>query len=415
MWLFLYMNYIHIMQNIITVEDNDMNIIEDDSINVMELSSFSNMHMLLKYLVSVVRTESESESIQLTINPYIDKNNHRKVQFIVNNMIWCEIFILDKFAGVILDKTVSVNLYDFYHIIDNCRDEMISLRIDNDQLVVGSFYNENMDADELEVYLPISKIDDSLSLIIDTDELVTSIDITPITAFQILKELNIENKTTNILIQFNSGKISFVSEYNGIISKIVPKDLIDIDFGDAQSFSMPFTFFYLMVSTGEINGVKFLVYNKYVTLKTELYSFNIPITHVHDNIVENVGEFDKIFVMDTDQGFSAIEKITSINQTKYINEITYEKVMDGVADFVAKIDNRMTIYVRALLATISDQQIKFDGNIFRDLFTNNGVDAIGINRLADGRLYISYESATHYRTVIYDHEKFMKFRVESLK
>ena len=208
---------------------------------------------------------------------------------------------------------------------------MISLRIDNDQLVVGSFYNENMDADELEVYLPISKIDDSLSLIIDTDELVTSIDITPITAFQILKELNIENKTTNILIQFNSGKISFVSEYNGIISKIVPKDLIDIDFGDVQSFSMPFTFFYLMVSTGEINGVKFLVYNKYVTLKTELYSFNIPITHVNNNLVENVVEFDKIFVMDTDQGFSAIEKITSINQTKYINEITYEKVMDGLS------------------------------------------------------------------------------------
>jgi hypothetical protein len=89
--------------------------------------------------------------------------------------------------------------------------------------------------------------------------------------------------------------------------------------------------------------------------------------------------------------------------------------MDGVADFVAKIDNRMTIYVRALLATISDQQIKFDGNIFRDLFTNNGVDAIGINRLADGRLYISYESATHYRTVIYDHEKFMEYRLESLK
>ena len=46
---------------------------------------------------------------------------------------------------------------------------------------------------------------------------------------------------------------------------------------------------------------------------------------------------------------------------------------------------------------------------------DNGVDAIGINRLADGRLYISYESATHYRTVIYDHEKFMEYRLESLK
>lgn len=75
----------------------------------------------------------------------------------------------------------------------------------------------------------------------------------------------------------------------------------------------------------------------------------------------------------------------------------------------------MKIYVLAVLATMSDTRVSFDGSVFRDMFTKNGIDAIAINHTSEGLLYVAYETTVLSKTVLYNHDVFMEYRNRSIK
>ena len=131
-------------------------------------------------------------------------------------------------------------------MLDNSREEMVSMWIDDDtnELVVNSFYNPDLDRDELEIRLPI--IDSWVDPIInidDRDEPSSVILLSPITTFSALKELNIENKTDYIQFIVTDGKLSLASEYHGIITHIEPNEFVNDGFGNMKSFALPFGLF----------------------------------------------------------------------------------------------------------------------------------------------------------------------------
>ena len=387
----------------------------------LEISSFSNIHLRLRYLSSVIRTQAESENTLISIESYkvTDETEKEKsvVRFGLDNQLWVEIYPLKKYGGQILDVNVSVNMYDLFNALDNCRDELITFWVDADtnELVVNSFYNEHLDADELEVRLPIheewSYLRNTKEVPVDPDFVVKLSNITLYTA---MKELNLENLTDRIYFEFEDGIISMHSSYQGIYTKVQMKEMMKLDHGSsAKSFSIPFNLFYLMASSGQVTDLNMVVKNGFVWVTANEYTFVCPVVYGGVDLLSYDIESVPVFIIDSEQGFAAIEKICKINSTDIPTEITYEKVENGVADFKAVIGKRMTIYVRAVLATLTDDSIKFDGNIFKEMFSQNGVDAISINKIPgdENMLFVKYENGYMHKTVVYNHDRFFSFRI----
>ena len=393
-----------------------------DSPKTLEISSFSNIHLRLRYLSSVIRTHSESENTLISIESYTMADDTGKeksvVRFGIDNQLWVEIYPLKKYGGQILDVNVSVNMYDLFNILDNCRDELITFWVDKDtnELVVNSFYNEHLDADELEVRLPIHE---EWSYLRNTKEIPTTPDFTVrlsnLALFTAMKELNLENLVERIYFEFIDGIISMHSSYNGIYTMIQMKEMTTLDHGsDAKAFSIPFNMFYLMASSGQITDLNLVVRDGFVWVTANEYTFVCPIEYGGVDLLSYDIESTPVFIIDTEQGFAAIEKLCKINATDIPTEIMYEKVENGVSDFKAVIGKRMTIYVRAVLATLTDDSIKFDGNIFKEMFSQNGVDAISINKIPgdDNMLFVKYENGYMHKTVVYNHDRFFSYRIK---
>ena len=401
----------------------DITEVVDESPIVMTISAFSNIQQRLKFLSAIMRTKEESDSRVVRIESYRRemKTDSTKtesvVRFTIDSDVWCEINTLKRVGGDILPKCISVNLYSLFNMLDNSREEMVSMWIDDDtnELVVNSFYNPDLDRDELEIRLPI--IDSWVDPIInidDRDEPSSVILLSPITTFSALKELNIENKTDYIQFIVTDGKLSLASEYHGIITHIEPNEFVNDDFGNMKSFALPFGLFYLMSSTGQVDVLRLEVHDGYVYLHTDDYGFRYQLVDVDlVNMSElSTNGMEKIFIIDSDQGFATIEKVTNLNCVSDYTEITYEKIANGLADFSANIEGKIKIYATAILATLSDVKVQFDGNVFRDMFTKNGVDVLAVNQLPGGRLYIGYTNAAVTKSVYYDHTKFMKYRTQ---
>lgn len=386
---------------------------------VMEVSAFSNIHQKLRYLATALRNQGEADTSLVYIEcfTHTDETNGKDlsvIRFRSSLEMWCEINPVKKYGGSILGQNVAVNLYDLYNMVENCKDELISFWIDDEtnELVVSSFYNETLDADELEIRLPIRDKDFPTSDFGTDSEPDFSVALSSMVTWSAVKELNVEKKADSISFIFDEGNLSLATDYHGTMVLIRHKELKNVDYGDkCRSFSIPFNIFHLMTSTGQVKDIEIKVYPKFVILDTDEYSFRYCFI---DNVWLETSAFDiktkPIFIISADDGMASIEKINQINSHAKSIEITYEKVQDGTADFGAEFEGRMKTFVRIGCATLSDTSVKFDGYLFKSLFTDTGVDAIAVTQGADGRLVMDYENSLLIKTVVYDHVKFMEYR-----
>ena len=386
---------------------------------VMEVSAFSNIHQKLRYLATALRNQDEADTSLVYIECFnrTDETTGKDmsvIRFRSSLEMWCEINPVKKYGGAILDRNVAVNLYDLYNMVENCKDELISFWIDDesDELVVTSFYNETLDADELEIRLPIREKDFGVSDFGTDSEPDFTVSLSSIVTWSAIKELNVEKKAELVNFVFDEGKLSLSTDYHGTMVRIRHKELKDVDFGDnARSFSIPFNIFNLMTSTGQVKDIEIKVFPKFVVLDTDEYSFRY---WFNDNVWIDTSAFESktkaVFIISSDDGMASIDKINQINSHAKSIEITYEKVQDGTADFSAEFDGRMKTFVRIGCATLSDTMVKFDGYVFKSLFTDTGVDAIAVTQADDGRLVMDYENSLLFKTVVYDHAKFMEYR-----
>lgn len=383
---------------------------------IMEVSAFSNLNMKLRYLTGIIRTKEESENVQVSIECFkeFDEANREKsiIRISIDGEGWFDIYPLKKYGGDILDKSISVNLYDFFNVLDNCRDEMLSFRIDeaSNSLIINSFYNEQLDVDELEVHLPIKNTwDGCKQRIKPIGDPTHCIKLSNLTMFTAMKELNIENKVKMLDFIFDDGKLSFQSVFNGVYSKITMKEMEGFDFGDIKNFSIPFNLFYLMSSTGQVSDLSLDIYDDYVWVNADCYSFRYKLNLYPEKIDFNIAS-EPVFIMNTEDGFTLIDKINKMNATENPTIVEYEKIEDGVADLVSKVEGRLTVYVRAVLATLKEDKIVFDGNLFYDIFSKSGVDAISVNKVNEDTLFIKYENAYMHKVVVYYHNQFIDYR-----
>lgn len=401
-------------------------LINSESPIVMEVTAYSGIAQKMNFLALGIKDSADAESSSVYIECYNKEietddgaRDIKTIRLSTDLNVWTEIHPYDKFNGALLPKSVAVNLYDLYNIVKHCQDELISFWIDEEssELVINSYYQPVKDCDELEVRLklratgfPLRSMDIS-----DDDVLNASISLSNLSTFNVIKQLNSENKASGVNLVIKDHKLRFESKYNGFDSVLYMKEHEEQVFIKDISVFIPFYAFNIMVSTGQVTDIKFDIYDTFIYVKTTDYTFKFPITEHVDTFDIDSTSGEDYLIIDAELAQITFDLINNLNAPSDISTLTIEKVSDGEADLTCTLDGRYSVSVRTDLAMLSDKVIEIDSDIFAETFKIANTDAIKLKLDDDGIVYIKIENGVMIRHIQYNHAVFNSFRKKSFE
>lgn len=399
------------------MSDTDIELIQSESTpTMMIVSPFSNITNRLKHFASGLIDDTNASNTLIHINCFTKKHDDfivKVIRFTDDNGMWTEIYPHDRINGDILDRGISVNMYDLYNVIENCHDELITFWIDEDdnQLVLNSFYNETKSIDELEVRFAI-KGNGASSVITDNQSKPTAqITLNAITYHTIMRELNVERSIDGVNIIIDDGKLKFQTNYNGFISELSIKEHDTEVYDTDVSVYIPINIFQLMISTGHVYDLIFNVYdNNILMLSTADYEFYYHIPESRSVYKFDLTEVKPYLIIDADLIESTLKLINRLNKQSHISTLTIAKVSDGEADLICGIDDRYSISIRTDLVILSNEIINVDSDILQEMVTRSNSDALALKYISPTKLYMKVENQLIVKEMIYDHEQFSNFR-----
>lgn len=397
-------------------------IIETEAQTVMVVSEFSGIAQRLNFLAQSIRDEEEAKTTNVYIECFERMEDDKAVRVIrlsTDLNLWTEINPYDKHNGDLLEYSVAVNLFDFYNIVDNCKDDLIHFTIDvaddgEPELTVSSFYNSEKDINELEVTMKIDSFAFPMrELTTEFNEVdkITSFELSNLTVYNILNELNVEQSTDGVNIIIEDGKIRFQSNYNGYYSEIKLKEHEEQVFDVDCSVYIPFSIFNLMTATGHIGELRFDVYKDIISLATSDYDFAYKRENVDIKpFTIDASEYEEHFVAECEEMESIVGLLNRINKPSPISLFKLEKIDMRHMDVQAQCKGRYNASGLVTMAVLSDNTLVCDGDILQNLFTKSNVDAIKVSSLNGDSFIAQYENALLYKEVKYCHKEFIEFR-----
>lgn len=417
------------------------NLVETKTPIVLNISTHvSKIAQKLNFLAQGIKNQKDADTKSIYIECFEEERETNKnsnsddisktemvkvIRLSTDVMIWTEIAEKDAIMGELLPRNVSVNLYDFYNIINNCTDDMISLRLDEEksELVVGCFYND-MDGheyDELEVYIKTHSIGFSKRelLPIDLDTFHNSFHLSHVAIYKIIEELNTEQRTDGVNIIVSRGKLLFQSNYNGLKINLKVKEYDDMIFLKDFKVFIPFYVFNLIAGSNNLADVfriKFDVYDKYLVVYTDDYTFVYKIEDVFDEFLIDTEKLEDLLVVEPENMVSCIQLLNRINKPAKISNAVISKASDTVGDISVEYEGRYTASAAVDMAMLSDTEVTIDSDILESIFTKTKVDGVRV-KWGDGGniIYIKYENQLIENEICYDHYEFNKYRKDLLK
>lgn len=403
-------------------EDNMADIVASETQSIMVVSEFSGIAQRLNFLAQSIRDEDEAKKENVYIECFErtevgDTKPLKVIRLSTDLNMWTEIHPYDKYEGDLLEYSVAVNLYDFFNIVDNCKDDLINFTIDvtddgEPELTVSSFFNSEKDINELEVTMKIEEFAfPKRELIADiTESKITSFELSSLTTYNIAAELNVERATDGVNIIIEDGKIRFQSNYNGYKSEIRLKEHDNQIFDVDCSVYIPYYVFALMSSTGHIQNLKFDIYDNYICLITSDYVFSYKRDLGNKVFTFDTETYEEHFVAECEEMESIVGLLNRINKPSHISLFKLEKLDSHHMDVQAQCKGRYNASGMISMAVLSDSDLVCDGDILQDLFTKTNVDAISVSSKDGDKFSATYETAILYKTVQYNHIEFMEFR-----
>lgn len=389
----------------------------------MIVSEFSGIAQRLNFLAQSIRDEEEAKKALLYIECF--KRDEPKtgkklniIRFSTDLDVWTEIHPFNKYDGDILDMSIAVNLFDFFNIVDNCKDDLIHFTIDvsddgEPELVISSFYNADKDVNELEVTMNVEQIgfpDRNLSIDGNEDDKEITFELSNVTVYNIISELNVEQNTEGVNIIVDGGKIKFQSNYGSYVSEIKMKEHDEQIFEKDFKVYIPFYVFNLMSATGHIGNLRFDVYNDLIILNTEDYSFSYKREELSKEVYDFPDDYNEHFVVESEEMESIVSLLNRINKPSDISLFKLEKLDSHHMDVQAQCKGRYNASAIVAMAVLSDESLVCDGDILQDLFTRSNVDAIKVSSKDTNKYIANYENAILYKKVHYKHDEFMNYR-----
>ena len=399
---------------------------------IMDISAYSNIQQKLNFLAQGLRDLKDAENQLIYIECYTkpaekdEEEDINIIRFSTDVSIWTEISPLNKHTTPILEKSIAVNLYDLYNVVQNSisdSTEFISFKLDetdtsNPNLVISGFYNELREYDELEVSLKIHEMEfprREFKSSRDAD-LIAMFELDHLSLFNILR-MNIEHKTEGVNVVINDKKISFQTDYNGLKTSLIIKSYRDQLFFKDFTVFIPFYFLNLMAGTGDIENVKFHVFNDSVIVEAGGYNFIYKIKKEVEGFKISDDELEDFCVVDPKNAEAVMTLVNRVNKPAPISVASISKLEDQMAEIKTGLDGRYKISVLLECIMQAETPITIDTDIFQWMVTNTQVDGIKIQRYAHtNNIYISYENELFIKKIQYIHDIFTDYRmVETTK
>jgi len=395
---------------------------------IMNVSAYSNIAQKLNFLALAIKDQKDAESQDIYIECYTetrkvdDKEQELKIiRFSTDMYLWTEIHPYDKLTGDLLPQNISVNLYDFYNIIDSCKDDIIAFWIDDtsNELVLSSFYNDLREYDELEVRVKINKKGFPLRALDNMQEgntPVASFELNQVSLHYILL-MNMEHNTDGVNIVFENRRMTIQSDYHGVKTILMIREYEKQIFFKNTTVFIPFYVLNLMSGTGEVNPIKFEVYEDLIKVETTDYNFMYKIEDKKEAFTISADNFEDYMVVDSKNMESVIKLLNKVNKPAPISTVKFEKISKTSAEMSAEYEGRYTVITRIDLAMLSDDIISMDSDIVQIMFNNIGIDAIKMDYNPENHnlIHTKYENQLMEKEILYDHEEFNAFRKKTFE
>lgn len=380
--------------------------------NIVVINKLSMVCERLSFLSQTLETEDQAKLEKLYIHckksdKKIEEPN--KITFYINNGMSCSISTLDKYDGYVFDKNISLNLYNFYNIINNC-DDNITLYLDEEsrELVIGSYYNMAVDYEEMEVRIPYEE--ESFTIPPCDESELGSINLDALSVTSIIRELHMNGINDGFYVTYKNNKLFFYVKKPGLDIKLNIKE-----FESQKNIStefcryIPFNIFLLISGADIYNGVTFNIFSNHMKVNTKNYDFNIQSEDVDINIfnTEDLTPND-FMVVETEVLFHNLRIINAINVAKESDEILIEKQSEGTLELSLK-GNSFSISNILQAASLSDKKIKISASLFLEVLDKCGIDAISIKEftLNDKQyVYSRLENFIYVKEIYYNNEEY---------
>jgi len=407
-------------------------IVEEQPI-IMDVSSFSNIGQKVNFLAQGIKSLEDAQSQNIYIECFTEEREEEKIKvirFSTNLAIWTEVYPVDKIDGDVLPKSIAVNLYDFYNAIENSKDDIISFWIDEGQqgadvpeLVISTFYNDNKEHEELEIRLKIQQLDfPRRKFLPPSRKLEFSFTLDQISMYNVIHQLNIENKTDGVNVVVSDRRMHFQSDYHGFMTNLaIKQDEKQVYMNDFSVF-IPFYVLNLMAATGQVSDIKFDFYslegsNIYgmLVVETEDYNFAHMIDSKGESFELSEEHGEDYLIADPENIIYPLQMLNRINKPAKISVATIEKTDKENGEISVSYEGRYSAIARIEMAIFPDNMpLHIDSDLLEVILTKTEIDGIRIKYIDSNNIYIKYENALFIKEMAYDHVKFMKYREELL-
>jgi len=392
----------------------------------MDVSGYSNIGNKLNFLAQAIKDVRDAENQLLYIECYtksekIDEEMKevRYIRFSTDVTLWTEIQPARPYKSPILEKSIAVNLYDFFNLIDNCQSddsEMLMFKIDekdpeNPELCIGAFYNELREYDELEIRLKIHKID------FPKREFM-SVERTPITVFELdqmslmhILNLNVEHRVEGVNIIIKDRKISFQTNYHGLRTNIIIKEYQDQLFMKDIIVFIPFYLLNLMAGTGSVKPIKYYVYEDSIVVESAGYNFGYKIEKTVDSFELSDEGYEEFCITDPKNAEAVLKLGNNLNKPAPISTVVIKRIEEQLLDVQFEYKGRYKISTLLECLARTDDEVVIDADILQHMVSNTNVDGVKIQYLpGKNEIYIKYENELAIREQHYNHEEFSSYR-----
>jgi len=388
----------------------------------MLISQFSGIVNKLKFLDSFNRTDEEANTQLCVIECFKTEKKIKGAVKEVNvvrfsiDAVYTEVFPYDKNNGDMLKETIAVNLFDLYNIVANCKDDIISFEIVDGNLVIDTFFNEQLGMSELQALIPLQTVPDMVSK--EFGKKVGTLKLTGVAGYTIMRHLDPEYKADKVYIKSDGDHITFASSYNGLITKLEYMRGEDYDVKGTFEFSLPFKLFNMMTSTGEIGLVQIKIHENFVVLDTEDYKFAYKMNN--DELVLPNHEYNEFTVIHKETAQSVISLLQQIDLPRYEKSVfTMQKLKEKLMNLSITNNGRYTVNAILACATLhknDDASLSMDTNLINNILQRTPVDALAV-KVDDSMNHVYIESCDLFvnKVIYYNVGEFAEFRARDSK
>lgn len=306
---------------------------------------------------------------------------------------------------------VTVNLYQLFNLVDVC-DELIDIAVEGDELVLSSFYNQELSVFEMVTKIPVV---DDFNTTPDLGDHIETITFNQMNLGTIKNEFHNYRSEGGFYIVSKDGNLKFYFSENGIASELIITEfqeyVMENDFTKFVSFRV---LEILLGAGGGLEGHKVDIYANGIGLKDdglEIIAIDTCDDQFEIPALKGKDSLEPLFVFDTEKFVSILDLSKRINKTTPDAKFTLVSVPskgdeEDTISVISETEGAMPIKSEVGMGVTEaiDATINIEPSIVFNILKATGVKYITLYRdTATNTLALDYKNAVLEKKLSYDH------------